>query len=77
MLFVLGFEGRLQDLMDTQRNMDPVDPDKPVLVAGDPEREHIKKCEKLGGIPYPRNVVDYMVKAIALFPISGDRILKS
>ena len=56
----------MQDLMDIQRNLNPVDPDKPVLVAGDPERERIKECGDLGGIPYPRNVVDYMVRSYSL-----------
>uniref|UniRef100_H2Y422 Malate dehydrogenase n=1 Tax=Ciona savignyi TaxID=51511 RepID=H2Y422_CIOSA len=55
-----GFEDRLQDFLDAQRNLDPSDPQHPVLVAGDPERIHMKKCDNMGGIPYPKNVVDYM-----------------
>lgn len=59
-MFCDGFGERMQDLMDSQRNLSPSEKDKPVLVAGDPERAHIEKCEVLGGIPYPANVVDYM-----------------
>ncbi|XP_039253952.2 putative oxidoreductase YjmC isoform X2 [Styela clava] len=59
-MFCDGFGERMQDLMDSQRNLTPSEKDKPVLVAGDPERMHIKKCEELGGIPYPTNVVDHM-----------------
>jgi LDH2 family malate/lactate/ureidoglycolate dehydrogenase len=54
-----GFEDRLQDLIDYCRQMEPVEEDKPVLVAGDPERLHINKCEKHGGIPYHPNQVKY------------------
>lgn len=60
-MFADGFEGRMQDLMDIHRNLDPADDEKPVLVAGDPERAHMEKCDKLGGIPYPENIVTFMV----------------
>lgn len=60
--FFPGFEGRLEDLLQIQRNLEPSDPSKPVLVAGDPERIHMKKCDDMGGIPYPSQVVDFMNK---------------
>jgi len=60
--FFPGFEGRLEDFLQMQRNLDPSDPSKPVLVAGDPERIHMKKCNDLGGIPYPSQIVDVMNK---------------
>jgi len=72
--FCPGFEARMQDLIDTQRALNPTEPDKPVVVAGDPERNHIKKCEELGGIPYPRNVVEYMVKHAAPFEVLLRRV---
>ena len=31
----------------------------PVQVPGDPEREHMKKCDELGGIPYPTKVIEH------------------
>ena len=43
--------------MNTLRNAEPVDPNKPVLVAGDPEKAHMKKVDSLGGIPYHVNQV--------------------
>jgi hypothetical protein len=32
-----------------------------VLVAGDPERKHMEKCDKQGGINYHPNVIDLLV----------------
>ena len=32
-----------------------------MLVAGDPERIHIAKCEKDGGITYHSNLINLMV----------------
>ncbi|XP_008282211.1 uncharacterized protein LOC103358850 [Stegastes partitus] len=58
--FAPGFCDRMSDLLSIQRNMDPADPNFPVLAAGDPERMNMKKCEDLGGIPYHINVVNYM-----------------
>ena len=60
-VFAPGFDGRLDELLTMQRDLEPTDPERPVLVAGDPERAHMKKCDEIGGIPYPRQVVEHMV----------------
>ena len=39
-----------------------VDPDKPVLVAGDPERVHEHTVEKEGGIWYHDNLIAAVVR---------------
>ncbi|XP_050418339.1 uncharacterized oxidoreductase YjmC [Patella vulgata] len=53
-VFAPGFTDRMSDLMDHCRNLQPAEGSAgPVKVAGDPEREHVKKCDELGGIPYP------------------------
>lgn len=58
--FAPGFSDRMSDLLSIHRDMDPADPDVPMLAAGDPERDNIMKCEEMGGIPYHMNVVNYM-----------------
>lgn len=58
--FAPGFCDRMSDLMFIQRSTDPSDPNTPVLIAGDPERANMKRCEEMGGIPYHINVVNYM-----------------
>jgi LDH2 family malate/lactate/ureidoglycolate dehydrogenase len=55
--FAPGFEGRLSDLMQSLRNLEPVDPTKPVLVAGDPEVANVKKVRETGGIQYHINQI--------------------
>ncbi|XP_042209707.1 uncharacterized oxidoreductase YjmC-like isoform X2 [Homarus americanus] len=55
--FAPGFEDRMSDLMGHCRDMEPSDPSKPVMAAGDPERSHIKKVEQESGITYHINQV--------------------
>ncbi|XP_008195569.2 uncharacterized oxidoreductase YjmC [Tribolium castaneum] len=50
--FAPGFQGRLGDLLCTLRSMQPADPAKPVLVAGDPERLHMEDADRAGGVRY-------------------------
>ena len=38
-----------------------MDPSKPVMVAGDPERMHEKMAEQDGGITYHHSIIDAMV----------------
>lgn len=56
-----GFSDRMQDLIDHCRNLETAD-DAPgsVMIAGDPERNHMKLCDKLGGIPYHQNQIKNM-----------------
>lgn len=55
--FASGFETRMSDLMNHCRNMEPADPNKKVMVAGDPERVHMQKVERDGGITYHINLI--------------------
>ncbi|KAK2719847.1 hypothetical protein QYM36_005353 [Artemia franciscana] len=56
--FAPGFSDRLQDMMDFCRNMEPTESSKPVLVAGDPEKMHMDKVNRQGGITYLQNQID-------------------
>lgn len=38
------------------------DGEEQVLVAGDPERIHMAKCDNQGGIPYHPNVINNLVR---------------
>ncbi|KAL7643190.1 UNVERIFIED_CONTAM: hypothetical protein RMT77_006480 [Armadillidium vulgare] len=55
--FAPGFTDRMSDLMDHCRKMEPADPSKPVLIAGDPERAHEQKVKEEGGITYHINQI--------------------
>ncbi|XP_046846602.1 uncharacterized oxidoreductase YjmC-like isoform X1 [Xenia sp. Carnegie-2017] len=55
--FAPGFEERLSSLMNDCRSLEPVDKELEVMVAGDPERKHISKVEKNGGIHYHVNLL--------------------
>ncbi|XP_022911923.2 uncharacterized oxidoreductase YjmC [Onthophagus taurus] len=53
--FAPGFEDRLSELMSGIRQMEPVDPCKPVLIPGDPEKLHMKSVDEAGGLKYLPN----------------------
>uniref|UniRef100_A0A8R1HMC0 Malate dehydrogenase n=1 Tax=Caenorhabditis japonica TaxID=281687 RepID=A0A8R1HMC0_CAEJA len=58
--FAPGFAERLQDFMQTMRNLPTTDPSNKVEVAGDMERRHEKLVEQLGGIPYHPNQIAFI-----------------
>lgn len=60
--FKPGFTNRMSDLNDTFRNLKSVHEDRPVLVAGDPERKHMAECDEIGGIKYHQNQIIYAEK---------------
>lgn len=55
--FAPGFSGRLSEMNEILRNLTPVDPSNPVLIAGDPERIHMKKVDAEGGVKYTENQI--------------------
>lgn len=59
--FAPGFKDRMSDLMGFLRNMEPVEADKPVMVAGDPEKAHMAKVDNDGGITYHENQLKALV----------------
>ncbi|PAA68433.1 hypothetical protein BOX15_Mlig032596g1, partial [Macrostomum lignano] len=59
-MFADGFENRMSQFVHDFRSMQPSDPDKPVLIAGDPERAHMSRCEQLGGVPYHDRQLEHL-----------------
>ncbi|KAK4320008.1 hypothetical protein Pmani_009077 [Petrolisthes manimaculis] len=57
-MFAEGFQERLSDLMAQIRDTEPVDPEYPVQVAGDPERQMMTRVEKEGAITYHINQIN-------------------
>ncbi|CAG9826513.1 unnamed protein product [Diabrotica balteata] len=57
-VFAPGVENRMSDLMNLLRNMESIDPNLPVLVAGDPSRQNMEKVHKYGGLSYVQNQHD-------------------
>ncbi|XP_013772479.1 uncharacterized protein LOC106457588 [Limulus polyphemus] len=60
-VFAPGFQDRMSDLMEICRNQEPAEGESKILVPGDPEREHIAKCEAQGGIRYHENQIKYIM----------------
>ncbi|CAF0884261.1 unnamed protein product, partial [Didymodactylos carnosus] len=71
------FENRLQKLIDYCRRLDPTEKQKPVLIAGDPERAHIQLCNRLGGIPYHQSQIDYVHELASVLKVDLPTIQKS
>lgn len=57
--FAPGFSDRMSQLLDHCRNLEPVEGETEVLVPGDPERQHMAKCDRLGGIPYKHKQIQW------------------
>lgn len=55
--FSPNFSNDLQKYLDSLRQSEVAEGETKVIVAGDPEREHMEKCSKEGGITYHANVI--------------------
>ncbi|XP_071180697.1 uncharacterized oxidoreductase YjmC-like [Mytilus edulis] len=65
-----GFTNRMQCLIDACRNQPSVHKDRPVLVPGDLEKQHMELCDKLGGIPYARNHLQFVERIAKRYKIT-------
>ncbi|KAI1721712.1 malate/L-lactate dehydrogenase domain-containing protein [Ditylenchus destructor] len=75
--FAPGFADRLQTFINETRTLEPVNPLEPVLVAGDPERQHIALCKIAGGVIYNHSIIDHLDKIASkcdIPPIKFSRI---
>uniref|UniRef100_A0A0N5AEU5 Malate dehydrogenase n=1 Tax=Syphacia muris TaxID=451379 RepID=A0A0N5AEU5_9BILA len=68
--FAPGFRERMQKFMDTMRNLKTAGGEK-VLVAGDPERQHVKLVESCGGIPYHLNQIAFAVSILVVVTVEN------
>lgn len=78
--FADNFEDRLQDLINHCRTMEPIDPAKPVLVPGDPERINMKKSDVNNGIAYHVNQVKFaenLAKELKIEPPKSTLIVEN
>ncbi|GAA6101380.1 uncharacterized oxidoreductase YjmC-like [Tachysurus ichikawai] len=64
--FADGFNDRMSDLLSLHRNLEPANPQMPVLVPGDPEKKHNQTCQELDGIPYSLSVVKHMAVSLSV-----------
>lgn len=70
--FAPGFTDRVTEMNNICRNMPRIDPERPVLVAGDPERIHMEKIDKEGGLIYTENQLktcESLVKRLSVQPL--------
>ncbi|KAG4077515.1 hypothetical protein HA402_002942 [Bradysia odoriphaga] len=70
--FAPGFTDRMTEMNDICRNMARIDSEVPVLVAGDPERIHMEKVDKDGGVVYSENQLqtcDSLAERLSVQPL--------
>jgi len=67
--FAPDFPARLQTFLDETRGLKPADPNQPVLVAGDPERQHIGMCEKVNGIVYTTPIIEQLKNVASTYKV--------
>jgi LDH2 family malate/lactate/ureidoglycolate dehydrogenase len=66
----------MSNLIDACRGQEPAAGNPNVLVAGDPEREHMNKCDSQGGIEYHPNQVKFANDIASRLNIEAPKILK-
>ncbi|KAK3803859.1 hypothetical protein RRG08_029451 [Elysia crispata] len=70
--FAPGFSDRLSELSSSLRDLEPSEEQEKVLIPGDPEKVHMEKCDKLGGIEYHPNQIDFandLAKELNIQPV--------
>ncbi|KAK9883889.1 hypothetical protein WA026_004827 [Henosepilachna vigintioctopunctata] len=67
--FAPGFQTRMSEFMSAIRNVKPVDPNRPVRVAGDKRYNLSKTIAKFGGIKYEKSLVETLRKLSEKFKL--------
>lgn len=70
-----GFGGRLQQMMDEHRSLEPIEGKESVLVAGDPERAAVKDVAESGGIVYHAALIRDMAELAKKFSVDPMKTL--
>ncbi|XP_044744357.1 uncharacterized oxidoreductase YjmC-like [Coccinella septempunctata] len=67
--FAPGFQSRLSDVIKNLRKSPPMDPKKPVMAAGDPEKNHKVSVDRAGGVRYVRNQMETCEKLAKMLKV--------
>ncbi|XP_046661707.1 uncharacterized oxidoreductase YjmC-like isoform X2 [Homalodisca vitripennis] len=73
--FAPGFEQRMSEMNRILRNLEPLHPDKPVLVPGDPERKYMEKVNKEGGVLYTEDQLTVAAQLAAKLKVAPLKVL--
>ncbi|CAG0905333.1 unnamed protein product [Cyprideis torosa] len=75
--FAEGYQERLTSLLSSLRETPAVDPSLPILVAGDPEKQHMEKVDRLGGIAYHENQINLCNKLAERLKVDCVEVLQN
>ncbi|GMT15599.1 hypothetical protein PFISCL1PPCAC_6896, partial [Pristionchus fissidentatus] len=73
--FAPAFADRMQEFMDTMRDLPRSDESESVEVAGDMEKRHEELVHTLGGIPYHPNQIDFANNLAKKLGVSAPKLL--
>jgi LDH2 family malate/lactate/ureidoglycolate dehydrogenase len=65
------FKKRLKEMMEALRREPSLDPDRPVLVPGDPEKICFKE-RSLAGLPVPESLIEQLAALAEQYNVSYD-----
>ncbi|XP_045480286.1 delta(1)-pyrroline-2-carboxylate/Delta(1)-piperideine-2-carboxylate reductase-like [Harmonia axyridis] len=73
--FAPGFEMRANSFLTYLRNLEPLDPMRPVKVSGDGSRDVFKLVEKNGGLRYPKYLIDSVNKIAKMLKVKPLQVI--
>lgn len=74
--FCPGFQDRCQELLDTCRGLEPLDPELPVLVPGDRGTQREEACRREGGVRYKAKQYTDMIELAEELNIKPPEVVK-
>ncbi len=76
LLEIPTMQHEIEAMVDYVKASPPADPDKPVLIAGDPERISLKERER-DGIPIDENTMEQILDAGVKMGLNHNELLKT